>query len=74
VLVAAQAMVTGDPALVSMSAALLEEVVRHNNEALPRLYETGVFFFALAYSASNLVEVGRLLEVRSRLCWISTIS
>lgn len=57
-------MVTGNPALVSLAAALLEEVVKDNPDVLPRLYETGVFFFALAYGGSNLVEIARLLQVR----------
>ena len=57
-------MATGEPALVGGAAGLLEGVLRHNAGALPRLYATGAFFFALAYCGSNLLEVARLLRVR----------
>lgn len=60
-----QLMATGEPALVAGSTALLEGVLRHNGEALPRLYRTGAFFFALAYCGSNLLELARLLRVQT---------
>ena len=56
-------MLTGEPSLVSMSAALLEAMLEHNAASLATLYQTGVFFFALAYCGSNLVEIGRLFKV-----------
>ncbi len=55
-------MLTGEPPLVSAAASLLLEVLQHNEEALPRLYTTGVFFFCLAYCGSNLAEISRLLQ------------
>lgn len=58
-----QVMLTGEPSLVSMSAALLEAMLEHNAASLATLYQTGVFFFALAYCGSNLVEIGRLFKV-----------
>ena len=58
-----QLMATGEPSLVAGAAALLETVLRHDSDALPRLYTTGAFFFALAYCGSNLLEVARLLRV-----------
>ena len=58
-----QLMATGEPSLVAGAAALLEMVLRHDGDALPRLYTTGAFFFALAYCGSNLLEVARLLRV-----------
>ena len=58
-----QVMLTGEPSLVSMSAALLEAMLEHNSASLATLYQTGVFFFALAYCGSNLVEIGRLFKV-----------
>ena len=57
-----QVMLTGEPSLVSMSAALLEAMLEHNAAGLATLYQTGVFFFALAYCGSNLVEIGRLFK------------
>ena len=57
-----QAVLTGEPALVSHAAALLEAVLEHNRPALAALFRTGAFFFALAYCGSNLVEIGRLFK------------
>lgn len=57
-------MATGEPAVVAAAAALLTAVLRHNAAALPRLYATGAFFFALSYCGSNLVELAALLRVR----------
>lgn len=59
-----QVLLTGQPALVSLAGALLETIVDHNREALARLPSTGIFFFALAYCGSNLVELARLFHVR----------
>ena len=63
-----QVMLTGEPSLVSMSAALLEAMLEHNSASLATLYQTGVFFFALAYCGSNLVEIGQLFKVFDILC------
>ncbi|CAD7701733.1 unnamed protein product, partial [Ostreobium quekettii] len=57
-----QVILTGDPVLVSGAASLLRVVVEHNRSVLPRLYLTGVFFFCLAYSGSNLVEIAKLFQ------------
>lgn len=48
---------------MSLAVALLEIVMEHNGAALSTLYQTGIFFFALAYCGSNLVEIGRLFKV-----------
>ena len=58
-----QVLLTGEPPLVSLACALLEEVVSHNTDALARLHTTGVYFYALAYCGSNLVELARLCHV-----------
>lgn len=58
-----QVLLTGEPALVSLAVMLLEVVLEHNGPALASLYQTGIFFFALAYCGSNLVEIGRLFKV-----------
>ena len=59
-------LLTGEPALVSLAAALLEEVLAPNADALGGLAQTGAFFFALAYCGSNLTEVARLLQARAQ--------
>ena len=59
----AQVVLTGEPALVSHACALLELVLEHNRPALATLFQTGLFYFALAYCGSNLVEIGRLFKV-----------
>lgn len=58
-----QAMLCCEPVVVSRSAALLTAILRHNALALSRLYTTGVFFFALAYCGSNLLEIAQLFHV-----------
>lgn len=58
-----QVLLTGEPGLVASAASLLQTALQHNAEALPRLYQTGVYFFALAYCGSNLVEVATLFQV-----------
>lgn len=63
-----QVLLTGEPALVSLAAMLLEVVLEHNRPALAALYQSGLFFFALAYCGSNLVEIGRLFKVIILLC------
>lgn len=69
-----QLMATGEPALVAGSAAMLETILRHNGDALPRLYTTGAFFFALAYCGSNLLEIARLLRVSHGLGFRVSVS
>ena len=49
------------------AATLLEEALRDNRPALAALYQTGVFYFALAYCGSNLFEIARLFHVRPSL-------
>ena len=58
-----QVVLTGQPQLVSLTAALLHTVLLHDSAAMASLYRTGVFFFALAYCGSNLVELACLLQV-----------
>ena len=63
-----QVVLTGQPQLVSLTAALLHTVLLHDSAAMASLYRTGVFFFALAYCGSNLVELACLLQVISSPC------
>lgn len=62
-----QVVLTGEPALVASTCSLLQQALQHNAEALPSLYQTGLFFFALAYCGSNLVEIASLFQVSSLL-------
>jgi DnaJ family protein C protein 13 len=55
-----QSMLCGDPAIIDGAAALLTRLVAHNQVTLGRLYHTGAFFFALAYSGSNWGELSKL--------------
>ncbi|CAH8327373.1 unnamed protein product [Eruca vesicaria subsp. sativa] len=59
----AQAILSGEPAIVEASAALLKDVVTRNPKAMIRLYNTGAFYFALAYPGSNLYTIAQLFSV-----------
>uniref|UniRef100_A0A175YL21 J domain-containing protein n=1 Tax=Daucus carota subsp. sativus TaxID=79200 RepID=A0A175YL21_DAUCS len=59
----AQAMLSGEPTIVEVAAALLKAVVTRNPKAMIRLYSTGAFYFALAYPGSNLVSIAQLFAV-----------
>lgn len=63
-------MLTSEPALVASAATLLLEALQDNRSALSELYQTGVFYFALAYCGSNLVEIARLFQAQSPLLLI----
>ena len=52
---------TFDPVLVEKVATLLY-VVMEDNPSMPRLYLTGVFFFVLMYTGSNVLPVARFLK------------
>ncbi|XP_076911276.1 dnaJ homolog subfamily C GRV2-like [Bidens hawaiensis] len=56
----AQAILSGEPAIVEVSAALIKAVVTRNPKAMIRLYSSGVFYFALAYPGSNLLTIAQL--------------
>jgi DnaJ family protein C protein 13 len=55
-----QAMLTGEPALVENAASLLKAILTRNPKSMARLYNTGAFYFALAYGGSNLDSVAQL--------------
>ncbi|KAJ4958164.1 hypothetical protein NE237_025275 [Protea cynaroides] len=59
----AQAMLTGEPSIVERAAALLKAIVMRNSKAMMRLYNTGAFYFALAYPGSNLLSIAQLFSV-----------
>lgn len=55
-----QLLVTFDPVLVEQVALLLYYIME-DNPRLATLYNTGVFFFILMYTGSNLLPIGRFL-------------
>ena len=55
-----QLLLTFDPVIVVRVASLLQLLVQ-DNPIMPRLYLTGLFFFILMYTGSNLLPIGRLL-------------
>eukprot|EP01018_Ginkgo_biloba_P003241 Gb_33273 [translate_table: standard] len=59
----AQALLTGEPSLVEGAAALLKAIVTRNPKAMVRLYNTGAFYFALAYAGSNLYSIASLFAL-----------
>lgn len=56
-----QAILTNEPDVVAAASTLLTTATAHN-AALPRLYATGVYFFALAYCGSNLLHVAEFFK------------
>ncbi|XP_054167917.1 dnaJ homolog subfamily C member 13-like [Oppia nitens] len=57
-----QLLLTFDPTIVERVATLLA-LVMQDNPGLPRLYQTGLFYFILMYTGSNLLPIGRLLSI-----------
>lgn len=53
-----QLLLTFDPILVEKVANVLH-LVMHDNPNLQRLYLTGVFFFIMMYTGSNVLPVAR---------------
>ncbi|TRY98042.1 hypothetical protein DNTS_004430 [Danionella cerebrum] len=56
-----QLLLTFDPVLVEKVATLLF-LVMQDNPVLPRLYLTGVFFFIMMYTGSNVLPIARFLK------------
>ncbi|XP_063386094.1 dnaJ homolog subfamily C member 13 [Cydia fagiglandana] len=57
-----QLLLTFDPVLVEKVATLLYEVMQDNPE-ISKLYLTGVFYFMLLYTGSNLLPIARFLRL-----------
>ncbi|XP_017781227.1 PREDICTED: dnaJ homolog subfamily C member 13 [Nicrophorus vespilloides] len=57
-----QLLLTFDPILVEKVATLLTEVMRDNPE-MTNLYRTGVFYFILMYTGSNVLPIARFLQL-----------
>lgn len=56
-----QLLVTFDPLIVERVSTLLLHVIEEN-PMISQLYRTGLYFFILMYSGSNLIPIGRLLH------------
>ncbi|XP_062518532.1 LOW QUALITY PROTEIN: dnaJ homolog subfamily C member 13-like [Corticium candelabrum] len=56
-----QLFVTFDPYLVEKLATLLLDIMQ-DNPMLPRLFQSGVFFFILMYTGSNVLPIARFLK------------
>eukprot|EP00890_Picochlorum_soloecismus_P001518 jgi/Picsp_1/2367/NSC_05830-R1_dnaj homolog subfamily c member 13 len=59
----AQLVLTNDPMAVPLASKLLRLITTQNAEAMSQLYSTGIFFFVLLFSGSNLTEISKLLRV-----------
>ena len=57
-----QLLLTFDPVLVERVATLLCEVMRDNPE-VSKIYLTGVFYFILMYTGSNVLPIARFLKL-----------
>jgi len=57
-----QLLLTFDPIIVVRVSSLLSHVVQ-DNPVMPRLYLSGLFYFILMYTGSNLLPIGRLLAI-----------
>lgn len=56
-----QAILCNHADVVQHAADLVRKVSLHNEEATPKLYLTGVFYFACCYTGSNFLSLARLL-------------
>ncbi|XP_043463949.1 dnaJ homolog subfamily C member 13 [Leptopilina heterotoma] len=57
-----QLLLTFDPVLVEKVATLLCEILKDNPE-ISKIYLTGVFYFILMYTGSNVLPVARFLQL-----------
>ena len=57
-----QLLLTFDPVIVVRVASLLTLVVQ-DNPVMPRLYLSGLFYFIMMYTGSNVLPIGNLLAV-----------
>lgn len=57
-----QLLLTFDPVLVEKVATLLCEIMRDNAD-VSKIYLTGVFYFILMYTGSNVLPIARFLQL-----------
>jgi hypothetical protein len=71
---------TGDECITRLSVWLLQEVLRHHEEALPQVYRTGLFLQLLRYEGSSLrtllpiAELLHLLHLRQALDYTNPLA
>lgn len=56
-----QLLLTFDPALVEKVVTLLNDIMC-DNPNLPRVFSTGVFFFIMMYTGSNILPIAHFLK------------
>ncbi|CAB3992239.1 dnaJ homolog subfamily C member 13-like [Paramuricea clavata] len=56
-----QLLLTFDPIIVEKVSVLLNDILL-DNPVIPRLYLTGVFYFIMMYTGSNLLPIGKFLS------------
>ena len=57
----AQSLLCTNDNVVDQAAVLLSKLLEHNAESMPKLYLTGVFFFACCYPGSNFKSLAKFL-------------
>eukprot|EP00002_Diphylleia_rotans_P000032 TRINITY_DN10013_c0_g1_i2.p1 TRINITY_DN10013_c0_g1~~TRINITY_DN10013_c0_g1_i2.p1 ORF type:complete len:2234 (+),score=354.17 TRINITY_DN10013_c0_g1_i2:44-6745(+) len=57
-----QMLLSFDPDVIDRTCKLLLEIIQDNSQALPKLYLTGIFYFALLYPGSNIIPIWRILK------------
>ena len=57
----AQLMLVNNPTLVENAADTIRIITENNEDAMAKLYLTGIFFFAMAYSGSNFLKISNML-------------
>lgn len=55
-----QLLLTFDPVIVEKVAVLITDIMV-DNPVMPRLYLTGIFFFIMMYTGSNVIPIGKFL-------------
>jgi len=56
-----QLLLTFDPRLVEKVVTLLN-IIMEDNPQLPRAFSTGVFFFIMMYTGSNILPIAKFLK------------
>ena len=56
-----QALLCNDSRIVENAAELIHSLMMHNEEACTKLYTTGLFFFACAYTGNNFRALAKVL-------------
>ncbi|KAK8790027.1 hypothetical protein WA158_006807 [Blastocystis sp. Blastoise] len=56
-----QLMLVDDPKLVAYAAETITSIVDENENAVSKLFLTGIYFFALGYAGSNFLSISKFL-------------